>query len=75
MLSAGNYYYPSFYATTRQRQLLLGYTYTPAATLLVHLSGFLLPVAIFTAKVVQFAPVSRVIAIVFTDEYYYWSFS
>jgi len=71
MLSIGNCCYPSFYATTRQRQLLLGYTYTPAATLLVHLNGFSLPVAILTAKVIQFALVSRVIAIVFIDEYCY----
>ena len=71
MLSAGNYYHLSFYVTTRQRQLLLGYTYTLAATLLVYLSGLLLPVTILTIKVVQFTLVSRVITIVFTDEYYY----
>jgi len=42
----------SFNITNIARKLLLGHPNTPAAVLLVYLSGLSLPVAILTAKVV-----------------------
>ena len=49
-------------------ELFLGHLNTPAAPYLVHLSSLSLIVAVFTAKVVQFAVVSGILAIVLADE-------
>jgi len=49
-------------------KLFLGHLNSPAAPYLVHLSGLLLTVAVFTAKVVQFAVVLGMLAIVLTDK-------
>jgi len=49
-------------------KLFLGHLNSPAAPYLVYLSGLLLTVAVFAAKVVQFAVVSGMLAIVLTDK-------
>lgn len=49
-------------------KLFLGHPNTPAAPYLVHLGGLSLTVAVFTAKVVQFAVVSGVLAMVLADK-------
>ena len=49
-------------------KLFPGHLNTPAAPYLVRLGGLSLTVAVFTAKVVQFAVVSGILAVVLTDE-------
>ena len=49
-------------------ELFLGYLNTLAAPYLVYFGGLLLTVTVFTAKVVQFAVVLGVFAMVFTDK-------
>ena len=49
-------------------ELFLGHLNTPAAPHLVYLGGLSLMVTVFTAKVVQFAVVSGVLAMVLTDK-------
>jgi hypothetical protein len=49
-------------------KLFLGYLNTPAAPYLVYLSGLLLTVTVFTAKVIQFTVVSGILAIVLIDK-------
>ena len=52
MLSTRNSRHPSFNITYITRELLLGHPSTPAAVLLVYLSGLLLLVTILTIEVV-----------------------
>ena len=52
MLGTRNSYYLAFNITYIARKLLLGHLNTPAAVLLVYLSGLSLPVTILTAEVV-----------------------
>ena len=49
-------------------KLFLSHLNTPAVPYLMHLSGLLLTVAVFTTKVVQFAVVLGMLAVVFIDE-------
>ena len=49
-------------------ELFLGYLNTPAIPYLVYLGGLLLTVTVFTTKVVQFAVVLGMLAVVFIDE-------
>jgi len=49
-------------------KLFLGHLNSLAVPYLVHLSGLLLTVAVFAAKVVQFAVVLGILAMVLTDE-------
>jgi len=49
-------------------KLFPGHPNTPAAPYLVHFSGLLLTVTVFTTKVVQFAVVSGMLAVILTDE-------
>ena len=49
-------------------ELFLGYLNTPTVPHLVHLSGLSLTVTVFTAKVVQFAVVLGMLAVVFIDK-------
>ena len=54
------------------KKLLLGYLNTPAAVLLVYLSGLSLPVAVLTAEVVQLAVIPGVLTMVFTAKDIVW---
>ena len=49
-------------------KLFLGHLNSPATPHLVHLSGLLLTVAVFAAKVVQFAVVLGMLAMVLADK-------
>ena len=49
-------------------ELFPGHPNTPAAPHLVHFSGLSLTVAVFTTKIIQFAVVSGVLAIVLTNK-------
>ena len=72
MLSTRYTCHPSFDITYMTKELLLGHPSTPAAVLLVYLSGLSLPVAVLTAEVVQLAVIPGVLTMVFTAKDTVW---
>ena len=72
MLGTYNSCYPAFNITYIARKLLPGYPNTPAAVLLVYLSGLSLPVAVLTAEVVQLMVILSMLTMVFAAKGIVW---